>query len=302
MDTLDALKTVIAVVETGSFTAASERLNCSKALVSKYINAIEKQLNIRLFNRTTRKILLTEAGSQYYRHALQLVEKYDCMIDDVLSEQSSPKGLLRVSAPVTFGENWLAQHIPEFCQLYPDLEFELVLNNHAVDMIEEGIDARIKVGEVQDSTMVARLISEVELIVFASPHYLERHGTPISPADLIEHQCVIDTNFQTTKTWQLYSAMGELTTYDVGAKVFCNSPQAIVNIVKAGGGIGFVTAHAALAEIYNNKLVQLFTDHQSPKVGLYVMYPHREYLPEKVRCFVEFMQKKFKNKCATSAI
>ncbi|MCF2949397.1 LysR family transcriptional regulator [Paraglaciecola aquimarina] len=295
MDSLDAIKTVIAVVETGSFTAASQRLNISKALVSKYIGEIEKQFDVRLFNRTTRKISLTESGSNYYHHALQVLERYEVMMDHVVGEQSSPKGSLRVSAPVTFGEIWLAEHIPEFCQLYPDIQFDLVLNNHAVDMLQAGIDVRIKVGNVEDSTLIARHISDVSRVICASPAYLNTQGTPKNLADLVAHTCIVDTNFNDGKTWELYNSQGQKEVVEVFSDLSCNSPQAIVNMVKAGGGIGYVTMHAAIGAIRSGELVEVLPDYRSQNLGLYVMYPHRKYVSRKVRCFVEFMQQKFKN-------
>lgn len=297
MDTLDAMKTVVAVVEAGSFTAASDRLNISKALVSKYISEIEKSLDVRLFNRTTRKISLTESGSSYYNHALQVIERYEYMIDEVVGEQSGPKGLLRVSAPVTFGENWLAKYLPEFCHSFPDVKLDLVLNNHAVDMLEEGIDVRIKVGKVEDSTMIARHISDVARVICASPAYLDKFGTPNSLSELQQHHCIVDTNFKAGKTWASINPNGEKESVEIQSQLSGNSPQAIVNMALAGGGIAYVTLHAAIKAIDSGKLIEILPEYQSENLGLYVLYPHRQYLPKKVRYFVKFMQQKFKGKC-----
>ncbi|MGJ8678989.1 LysR family transcriptional regulator [Paraglaciecola sp.] len=301
MDTLDAIKTVIAVVESGSFTAASERLNISKALVSKYINEIEQSLDVRLFNRTTRKISLTESGSNYYQHALQVLERYEFMLDEVVGEQSSPKGKLRVSAPVTFGENWMAELIPEFCLSYPQIDFELVLSNHPVDMLEEGIDVRVKVGNVEDSSLIARRISAVSRVMCTSQAYLDKHGQPQTLQDLIQHKCILDTNFTNGKVWSMTDPKGQKESVEIKSQLACNSPQAIINMAKAGGGIAFVSLHAAIEGITSGELVELFPDHQSENLGLYVMYPHRKHVSRKVRCFVEFMQHKFEGKCLRDA-
>ncbi len=297
MDTIDGIKTVIAVVESGSFTAASERLNMSKALVSKYISEIERSLDIRLFNRTTRKISLTDAGTHYYQHAMEVLERYEGLVDAVVGEQSSPKGSLRVSAPVTFGENWLAEYLPEFCQTYPNIDLGLVLTNHAVDMLEEGIDVRIKVGYVNDSSLVARHISDVSRIMCASPDYIRHYGQPDKLADLARHKCILDTNFGHERHWSLVNGKGQKETVEIFPQLACNSPQAIVNMAKAGGGIAFVSLHAAIDGISSGELVELFPDYQSEQLGLYVIYPHRKYLSTKVRCFVEFMREKFEGKC-----
>lgn len=293
VDTLDGLKAVIAVVETGSFTAASERLDASKALISKYISEVEDRLGVRLFNRTTRKVSLTEVGSRYYSHALQMLDNYQAMVDDVVGEQGCPKGLLRVSAPVSFGERQLAALIPEFCSMYPDLKFELLLNNRAVDMVEEGIDIRIKIGLVEDSNMIARHIYDVPLIMCASPDYLAQHGVPSKPKDLAVHQCISDSNFKMGQSWTLYAEDGHKHVIEIKSKVSANSPQAVANIAKAGGGIGIVTEHVIKDDIEKGHLISVLPTYLTLKFGLYLMYPHRKHVSSKIKCFVAFVQDKF---------
>jgi DNA-binding transcriptional LysR family regulator len=169
MDTLDGIKTVVAVVETGSFTAASERLGMSKALVSKYIGEVEDSLGVRLLNRSTRRLALTEAGQRYYDQALPLLEEFEEMVDSVTGEQSSPRGLLRISVPVTFGEMSLAPLIPKFLQQYPDIGVDLQLSDKMIDMLEEGIDVVIRIGGVDDSSLIAKHIQTLPLALCASP-------------------------------------------------------------------------------------------------------------------------------------
>lgn len=293
MDTLDGLKTVVAVVETGSFTAASERLNISKALVSKYIGEIEAKLNVRLFNRTTRKISLTESGAHYYDHALSLLEKYHAMVDDVVGEQATPKGLLKVSAPVAFGELQLASLLPLFNARYPDVNIDLFLINSAVDMLEEGIDVRIKVGKVTDSTMIARHLCDVPLKLCATPQYIAEHGMPKTPADLRQHHCIVDSNFTMGRQWHFTAPNGQSESVLIHSKVAINSPQAIMNMVKANGGIGLITNHVVQNALQTGELIELLKGYQSLTFGLYLLYPHRKYVPRKVACFIEFMINKF---------
>ena len=140
MDTLDGIKTVIAVVETGSFTAASERLGMSKSLVSKYISEVEARLDVRLFNRSTRRLALTEAGNSYYQRALPLLEEFAELVDSVTTEQAAPRGSLRINVPVTFGEMKLSPLLPKFLEQYPDIQIELQLTDRKIDMLEEGVD------------------------------------------------------------------------------------------------------------------------------------------------------------------
>jgi len=234
MDTLDGLKTVIAVVETGSFTAASDRMGLSKALVSKYVGEVEKQLGVRLFNRSTRRLALTEAGQNYYESALPLIDQFNALIDDVSGEQRSPKGLLRVSAPQTFGEMKLSPLLPRFLDEHKGMQVDLLLGDKAVDMLEEGIDVRILIGGVDDSSMVARSINTLPLILCASPAYLKSKGMPNSPSDLGSHTCIIDSNFRIGNKWPVISPNGETASIDVISRAAANSPRAVKEITRIG--------------------------------------------------------------------
>ncbi len=266
----------------------------SKGLVSKYINEIESTLAIRLFNRTTRKILLTEAGKHYYLHALQLLEKYDAMIDEVIGEQSTPKGVLRISSPLAFGENIIAPLIPEFVKRYPNLKFELVLSNKAVNMLEESIDVRIKSGQIDDSGMIARKLCQWPLIVCASSQYLEKFGIPSSPQDLSNYYCVLDSNFKNGESWSFLSKQNnKLQDVLVKSNIATNNPQAVINIVKAGGGIGLVARKSIEDELNSGSLVELFKTEQPLILDIYIIYPHRHHVSRKVSCFIDFMFEKF---------
>lgn len=293
MDTLDGMKAVVAVVETQSFTAASERLGLSKALVSKYVGQVEKKLGTRLFNRTTRQLALTDAGKRYYDHALSLLEQFAVMEDAVSDEQQSPKGLLRVSAPLTFGEMNLAKALPKFLQAYPDLSVEVHLSNSAVDMIEDGIDVRLRVGGVDDSSMIARHIRTYPLILCASPAYIKEKGLPVTPEDLLHHSCIIDSNFRIGRQWPMISPAGEAQTIDVESVIAVNSPKAVQEIALAGGGIGMVPSFIVEQAITEGKLEALLPDYTTLEFGLFAIYPHRKYVSRKVRCFIDFVLEEF---------
>jgi len=289
MDTLDGLKTVIAVVDTGSFTAAGEKLGVSKGLVSKYISEVESQLNIRLFNRNSRKISLTDAGSSYYRHALSLVEQYNVMVDDVVSDQSKPKGLIRVSSPIAFGEHVMSAKVAKFSKLFSDIQVELILNNRPIKQLEEGIDIRIKSGPVDDSNMIARSLCKWPMIVCASPQYLAEYGHPTTPEGLKQHRGVLDNNLKDGQNWTFLSKSGEYQTVFFEANIASNNPQAVVNILKAGGGVGAVARGSVSQELENGELVELFTDFQARVLDIFMVYPHREHIPKKVQCFIDYM-------------
>jgi len=293
MDTLDGLKTVVAVVETSSFTAASERLGISKALVSKYVGEVENKLDIRLFNRTTRKLALTDAGRRYYQQSVTLLEQYTALVDNVTGEQTKPRGLLRVSAPVTFGEMQLSPLLPKFLDLYPDLKIELVLTNSAIDMLEEGIDVRLRIGGVDDSTMIARHLKTFPLILCASPSYIQRHGLAKTPQQVAEHTCIIDSNFRIGKQWPIISPQGEADTIDVQSVVAANSPQAVREIAIAGGGIAMIPAFIIEDALRDGRLIAILPEYTTLEFGLFAIYPHRKYVAKKVRCFIDFALEQF---------
>tara|TARA_R110001583_G_scaffold195542_1_gene375762 strand:- start:3691 stop:4623 length:933 start_codon:yes stop_codon:yes gene_type:complete len=288
MDTLDGLKTVVAVVETSSFTAASERLGISKALASKYVGEVESNLGIRLFNRTTRQLALTEAGRRYYQESVVLLEQYSALVDKVTGEQTKPQGLLRVSAPVTFGEMILAPLLPKFLRLYPNLKIELILTNGAIDMLEEGIDVRLRIGDVDDSNMIARHLKTFPLILSASPSYIQQYGLPKTPQQVNEHHCIIDSNFRMGKQWPMISSKGKAETIHVQSIVAVNSPQAVREIAIAGGGVAMTPNFIVEDAIKLGRLVPILPDYTTLEFGLFAIYPHRKYVAKKVRCFIDF--------------
>jgi len=293
MDTLDGLKTVIAVVETSSFTAASDRLGISKALVSKYVGEVENTLGIRLFNRTTRRLALTDAGRRYYQHSVTLLEQYNSLVDNVTGEQTKPRGLLRVSAPVTFGEMQLAPLLPKFLALYPDLKIELVLTNSAIDMLEEGIDVRLRIGGVDDSNMIARHLKTFPLVLSASPAYIEKNGLPKTPQQVAEHRCIIDSNFRIGKQWPIISPQGIADTIDVQSSIAANSPQAVREVAIADGGIAMSPSFIVADAIKDGRLLTILPGYTTLEFGLFAIYPHRKYVAKKVRCFIDFALEQF---------
>ena len=301
MDTLDGIKTVIAVIETGSFTAASERLGMSKALVSKYVGEVEDSLGVRLLNRSTRRLALTEAGQRYYDQALPLIEEFAEMVDSVTGEQSSPRGLLRISVPVTFGEMSLAPLIPKFLQQYPDIGVDLQLNDKMIDMLEEGIDVVIRIGAVDDSSLIAKHIHTLPLVLCASPDYIKLNGCPERPEDLAkkpaeelgQHQCIIDSNFRIGKHWPIICPNNITTSVEVSSRIMVNSPRAVKEIALASGGIGMIPRFIVQDALDDGRLEEVLPTYRTLEFGLFAIYPHRRYLSRKVRCFIDFLVAEF---------
>ncbi|MBT5230970.1 MAG: LysR family transcriptional regulator [Methylococcales bacterium] len=292
MDTLDGLKTIIAVVEMGSFTAASERLGISKALASKYVGEVEQALGVRLFNRSTRRLSLTEAGRAYYEQALPLLEGFSALQDEVSGEQSSVRGLLRVSAPLTFGEAFIAPLVPQFRQDFPGIQVDLQLTARVIDMLEEGFDLVIRVGAVEDSNLIAKQVKPIPFVICATPEYLKTANLADTLACLPEHECVLDKNFRTGKQWRLVSADGVVTTLNMKSSVSVDSPRGVKKVVLADGGVAMLPRFVVQSELESGALVELLTDYQKPETGLYVIYPHRRYLAKKTQAFIAFIERK----------
>ncbi|MEH6445621.1 MAG: LysR family transcriptional regulator [Oceanospirillaceae bacterium] len=289
MDSLDGLRTVIAVVETHSFTAASNRLGISKALVSKYVGEVEASLGARLFNRTTRRISLTDAGRRYYEQALLVLEQFSTMLDNVADEQTSPRGVLRVSAPVAIGEMVLAPLLPKFMQQFPELSIELILTNNPIDLIEEGIDVRIRTGGLDDSSMIARHLQTFPLVLTASPLYLQQHGLVQTPEDLTKHKCIVDSNFRIGSQWPMIAPDGTAHTINVNSAIAVNSPQAVREIAIADGGIAMTPKFIVDKALQKELLVEILSEYTRLEFGLYAVYPHRVYVGKKTRCFIDFL-------------
>jgi len=293
MDTLDGMRTIVAVVETGSFTAASERQGISKALVSKYVGEVENRLGVRLFNRSTRRLSLTEEGQRYYDQVVPLLEEYAVMVDNVTGAQSAPRGLLRISVPQTFGEMSLSPLIPKFLENYPDLSVDLQLSDRMIDMLEEGIDVVIRIGGVDDSTLIARHIKTLPLSLCASPGYIKQYGEPQNAQQVAEHTCIIDSNFRIGKQWPIVSPNGQTESIEVSSKIAANSPRAVKEIAIAGGGVGMIPRFIIESELQQGTLQEILPGYKTLEFGLFAIYPHRRYLSKKVRCFIDFLIDEF---------
>ncbi len=293
MDTIDGMKTVVAVFETGSFTAASARLGLSKALVSKYVASVEASLGVRLFNRSTRRLAITEAGRAYYQQALPLLDELAALADNMTGEQSSAKGLLRVSVPVAFGEMSLTPLVPKFLAENPGLSIDLQLTDNMIDMLEEGIDVVIRIGSVDESNLVVRELNTFPLMLCASPAYLLRHRAPQSAQGLLEHNCIVDSNFRVGRQWPLRAADGTTEFVNIHSNIAVNSPRAVRELAIAGAGIGMIPKFLAQDALDQGLLTELLPGHTVLEFGMYALYPHRRYLAKKVRCFIDFLLENF---------
>lgn len=287
MDTLDLMRTFVAVADTQSFTGAGRRLGRSKALVSKHVGELEERLGVRLINRTTRSVQVTDIGRIYYDRARTLIGEFEALEEAVKAESGHPRGRLKITAPQTLGEMELMEMLKAFRERHPGVELDVLLADRIVDLIAEGFDVALRVTTLQDSTLIARKLCDVRLVLCASPEYLAEHGRPKVPADLAAHDCIVDTNIRWRDAWRFGPPEKE-EVVKVEPVLTVNSATAVHRAVHEGMGIGFIPEFAVAQDLKDKRLTALFEDKTFQQLGVYLVYPHRLHLSAKVRAFLDF--------------
>lgn len=280
---LDDAQVFTRVVELHSFTLAANSLGMQKSTVSRRIALLEERLGVRLLNRTTRKLRLTEVGQAYYERCRQIMLDFAEAEQAVMQLQQAPTGLLRITAPIEFGQMFLGQAIGAFMSEYPQISAEVEITSRHVDPVEEGVDIAIMVGQPQDSTLIARKLFQSTRRFYASPDYLERHGTPQEAADLNGHRAILLPQ-DNPRYWPI-----------LGEQRLCNRALSCNNITfareaaVAGAGIVGLPRMLCRDVLKRGQLVELLPDVQLPVGELYAVYPSRRFQALKVRTFLEFM-------------
>ncbi|SON57660.1 D-malate degradation protein R [Hartmannibacter diazotrophicus] len=292
MDTLTRMRTFVEVVDAGGFSAAARKLGRSKALISKYVKELEDELGTRLMNRTTRRFSLTELGQAYYRDAGEILQRVDDLQDMVRDRHGEPTGLLRVTAPRTFGDSILGLAIMDFMVAHPAIKIDLKLDDRFVDLVDEGFDCAIRVTELQDSSLIARKLTDYRFVLCARPDLIAATGRPLHPSDMTEKPCVIDSNLRSRFSWR-FAVDGERSSIQVAGRVEVNSPEAIRMAVLAGLGYGLVPYVMVKDDLAAGRLEAVLEEFMMNKPGVYVVYPHRRHLSAKIRSFVDFLVKWF---------
>ncbi|MEH6650594.1 MAG: LysR family transcriptional regulator [Motiliproteus sp.] len=289
MEEFGAIPVFVAVVEQGGFSAAARTLGISKSAVSKRINQLEQHLGVRLLHRTTRKLSLTEAGERYFEHAAQALIAAGQAEDAVTQLQGDPQGKLRISSPMSFGRLHVAPLIPKLLQRYPKLQVELVMDDKKTDLVAAGFDVAIRSGRLPDSTLIARKLAPLRQVLCASPEYIDRCGLTTTPAQLTEHNCVLFSYSSDANKWTLCADdESESETVLVAGNYRVNNSEALLEALRAGTGIGRLPTFVAGPDLKSGRLVKLFPSYQIPDQTFYAVFPERQYLPAKVRAFLDF--------------
>jgi DNA-binding transcriptional LysR family regulator len=285
---LARIRAFVQVFDAGGFSAAARQHGRSKALLSKYVTDLEDYLGVRLMNRTTRKLSLTEAGEVYYREASALLTQLDDLDATITDQTTEPRGLLRVSAPRNFGESTLAPAIYAYLAKYPKVTLDLRLEDRYVDLVDEGVDLALRISTMSDSSLIARKIADMHVVVGAAPALLERVGTPQHPEDLRHLPCIVDVNLQGQSNWRFIED-GKTISVPVSGPVRVNSPLAARAAAIAGLGLVTLPSYLADASVAKGELVPVLADYLPTGQTLQAVYPHRRHLAGKVRALIDHL-------------
>lgn len=274
----------VAVAEVESFTQAAKRLGISTAQVSRQVSALEGRLSTKLFYRTTRKVSVTEAGQIYYQHCRQVLDGLEEAERTITNLQLAPKGKLKLTAPITFGEKTIAPLVNDFVLLYPDLEVQMNLTNQKLDLVAEGYDLAVRLGKLEDSSMMAKRLSSRTQYVCASPNYLSTYGVPHSLSELEQHNCL-----QGNLDYWRFQEQGKARNVRVKGNLRCDSGWALLDAALKGIGIVQLPDYYVQPALDAGQLIPLLELYQEPDDGIWAIYPHNRHLSPKVRMLLDFL-------------
>jgi DNA-binding transcriptional LysR family regulator len=288
MDRLASMQVFVQVVESGSFAAAARRLDASPATVTHHVQALEDHLGVQLLNRTSRHLNLTEVGRMFYEHSARILAQVEEAERCASELHTTPRGLLRINTTEAFARV-LAPLIAEFSANHPDMSFEVVTTDHLVDLVAAGFDLAFRAGPLPDSSLIARRLGVGRLIPCAAPAYLERHGSPQGPQDLVGHNCLIHAAIE--DQWHFTGPEGAITVH-VSGNLRSNTWPAIRGGALAGQGVALLPIVLVAEDVQAGLLTRLLPDHDTGEVAIYAIYPASRHLSVKVRGFVDFSVKR----------
>lgn len=289
MDQLTGMAVFARVVEENGFTAAARSLNLSKAAVSKQVARLEDRLGVRLLNRSTRRLGLTEAGRDYYERARRILAEVEDAEQAASSRLVHPRGLLRVNAPVSFGQTYLTPILPHFMKRWPELRVELALIDRFVDLIDEGFDLAVRVAALGSSPLIARRLCEARHVVCAAPSYLAARGTPQRPADLGKHDCLLYSYLTTGDEWRFTGPDGREFGVRVDGPLRANNGDALRHAAAAGLGIVYSPDFLMADMLQQGLLVPVLPEWHTSELAVQAVYPPGRPLGAKVRVFIDFL-------------
>lgn len=292
MDRLESDRMFVAVMELGSFAAAALRLGTSSGQASKLVARLEGDLGVRLLNRTTRALSATEAGQAYFDRVRHILEDIDELDREVRSAARVPQGLLRVTAPLSYGRAGLLPALNAFALRYPEVELDVQFTDRMVNLVEEGFDVAVRVGRPADSSLIARKLGEVTLDLVASPAYLAAAGEPAHPRDLARHACILDTNMRDPTLWR-FREDGRARTVNITGRVRYSNAEACLGAAEEGLGFALVPGFLSGPSLGAGRVVRRLERFADGRLGVHILYPPGRHLAAKVRAFVDFVAARF---------
>lgn len=291
MDRLDELRLFVAVAEALSFVGGARRVGVSPAQASKAIARLEDRLSARLLNRTTRDVSLTDTGRAYLERARELVEEFEALESSV-RDVAGPRGLLKVTAPTSFGSVELECVILEFARTYPEVSLEVSLTDRVANLVEEAYDVAVRITRMSDSSLVARKLGEARVVTCAAPDYLQRNGVPKEPSDLAREEAILDLNLADPALWA-FGRGAARTEVRVHGRLRLSNAEACLAAARYGFGIARAPAFAAAEDLRAGRLTTLLCDFEPEPMPIYAVYPHARHLSAKVRVFVDHLVRHF---------
>jgi len=293
MDSLNAMEVFVRVVQSGSFSEAARNLNLTPSAVSKQVSRLEDRLGARLINRTTRRLGLTEEGSAFFERAQRILVDVEEAEQAVSHLHGAPRGTLKLNAPVVFGHAHIAPLLPGYLAKHPEMRIDLSTSDRYVDLLEEGLDLVIRIGELSDSSLIARKLAVTKRVVVASDSYLKARGQPAHPRDLAHHNCLIFLYRAVRNLWSFDGTDGAQSV-EVKGDVETNSIEVILALLLAGHGIALMPTWLVGEYLQDGRLTQVLTDYVAPDAQIYAVYPPGRHLSPKVRSFVDYLVQHFK--------
>ena len=293
MGRFEEMQTFVRIVDAGSLSAAADRMDVAKSAVSRRLSDLESRLGVQLLKRTTRRIHLTESGQQFYLRCQRILADLDETEQLITSEHTELRGTIRIAAPLSFGLMHLSPVLDEFLLQHPELKLDLDLNDRTINLMEEDIDLGIRVGKLEDSSMVARRLAPARHILCASPEYLLQYGEPEHPDELKKHHGLAYSNIPETQLWQLRDKNGVIFSVPVPSRMRANNGDVLLQAAIDGLGILATVTFICYQAVESGNLHQILGEYKIEDSGIYVIYPAQRHLPKRVRVLIDFLIAKF---------
>ena len=295
MDRFQSLTAFAKVVETGSFARAADRLGISVSAVSRQVSELEAHLGVRLLNRTTRRLSMTESGQAFHERCVQLLADLQEAEEAVSASAVVPRGTLRLTASISFGVRYLASAIADFQQQHPQMRFDVELSDRAVDIVDEGMDLAVRIGTIGSQALIGRRIGVAQMVCCAAPSYLARRAAPRTPADLASHPCLTYEYSSVGNVWRFTDAEQRVHEVRVTGHAHANNGAMLAALAVAGMGVNLEPDFIVADDVRAGRLVPLLPGYAPPAIPINAAYPSRRHLSAKVRAFIDFLAHRFES-------